>query len=199
MIKTTAMLLEELKDYSSPANKLARMVQSGIYYPLVKGIYETDLSTPGYLLAGSIYAPSYLSFEFALAYHGLIPEAVYTFTSATFEKKKKKTYKNQFGTFTYRDVPSEVYSLGVNLIQEGDYYCMIASAEKALCDQLYKLPPVCNQKELINLLFDDLRIDHQEWNKLNKNDILTLAEKYRCTNVQKLCQLIRRNKSLWTQ
>lgn len=61
------------------------MVKSGEYIQIVKGFYETDKSTADYLLAGSIYGPSYLSFEFALAFCGLIPEAVYTFTSATFE------------------------------------------------------------------------------------------------------------------
>lgn len=90
MIKTTNMILEELYQYASPADKLSRMVRDGKYIPIVKGLYETQRSTPGYLLAGSIYGPSYLSFEFALAYHGLIPEAVYTFTSATFDKKKEK-------------------------------------------------------------------------------------------------------------
>ena len=91
MIKTTAMLLEELKEYASPANKLARMVANGDYVQIVKGLYETDKTVPGYLLAGSIYGPSYISFEYALSHHGLIPEAVYTITCASFEKKKKKS------------------------------------------------------------------------------------------------------------
>ena len=43
-----------------------------------------------YYLADSIYGPSYLSFEFALEYHSLIPKAVHQFTSATFEKNRKK-------------------------------------------------------------------------------------------------------------
>ena len=90
MIKTTNMLLEELNTYASPNNKIGRMVQAKELIPIVKGLYETNSSTPGYLLAGSIYGPSYLSFDFALGIHGLIPEAVYAFTSATFEKKKKK-------------------------------------------------------------------------------------------------------------
>ncbi|MDD3361788.1 MAG: hypothetical protein PHW34_08975 [Hespellia sp.] len=89
MIKTTSMILNELKQYANPADKLARLVQSGEYTKIVNGLYETSPSVPGYLLAESIYGPSYLSFEFALSYHGLIPEAVYAFTSATFEKKKK--------------------------------------------------------------------------------------------------------------
>lgn len=31
--------------------------------------------------------------------------------------------------------------------------------KKALCDELYSIQPVKNKKELINLLFNDLRVD----------------------------------------
>ena len=60
MIKTTGMILEELKQYTSPADKLTRLVRTGKYVPIVKGLYETDRAVPGYVLAGSIYGPSYL-------------------------------------------------------------------------------------------------------------------------------------------
>ena len=191
MIKTTAILLEELKQYASPASKLSRMVKKGECIQIVKGLYETDPSTPGYLLAGSIYGPSYLSFEFALSYHGMIPEAVYTFTSATFNKKKKKKHETPFGTFTYRDVPSEVFSLGVIIVREGEYSFLIATPEKALCDTLYTKSPVANQQELRSLLFEDMRIDEMEFSKLKIDDVLLLAEKYRSTNVHKLSRLMR--------
>ena len=90
MIKTTNMLLEELRDYANPKAKLSRMVKQGQCFPVTRGVYETDRNVPAYLLAGSIYGPSYISFEYALSYYGMIPEAVYTVTCATFEKKKKK-------------------------------------------------------------------------------------------------------------
>ena len=192
MIKTTSMILEELKMYASPTSKLSRMVKSGEYTRIVKGLYETDSTIPGYLLAGSIYGPSYLSFEFALSYYGLIPEAVYTFTSATYDKKKKKEFKTPFGAFTYRDVPKDVFHLGVNLMQEGAYSYWIASAEKALCDTLYTKSPVSNQKELLKLLFDDMRLDEEEFEKLKQENIDQLAEKYGSTNIQKLSRLMRR-------
>ena len=98
MIKTTAMLLEELKGYGSPQSKLARMAERGECFPITRGLYETDRNAPAYLLAGSIYGPSYISFEYALSRYGLIPEAVYAVTCATFEKKKKKKYETPFGT-----------------------------------------------------------------------------------------------------
>lgn len=192
MIKTTNMLLEELNTYASPNNKIGRMVQAKELVPIVKGLYETDSSTPGYLLAGSIYGPSYLSFDFALGIHGLIPEAVYAFTSATFEKKKKKQYDTPFGLFTYQDVPTRVFYLGVQVKEEGSYAYYIASPEKALCDKLYSVKPVRNRKELEELLFDDLRIDETEFLRMNKDDIMELAEVYHSTNVTLLAQYVRR-------
>lgn len=192
MIKTTAMIISELKDYASPADKLMRMVKKGQYIPIVKGLYATKISIPGYLLAGVIYGPSYLSFEFALSYHGLIPERVFSFTSATFDKKKKKSYKTRFGVFTYRDIPTVVYPYGLILKTEDKYSYIIASPEKALCDQLYKMKPVGNYAELETLLFEDLRIGEYEIKNLNIDDFKLLAAKYRNTNIKRLCGLIER-------
>ena len=66
MIKTTAMMMEALREYSNPKAKLSRMVRRGECFPIVKGLYETELNVSPHLLAGSIYGPSYISFEFAL-------------------------------------------------------------------------------------------------------------------------------------
>ena len=192
MIKTTEMILQELKEYSNPLNKLSRMIKQGKYFPIVKGLYETDRTVPGYLLAGSIYGPSYISFDYALSYYGMIPEAVYTITCATFEKKKKKKYETRFGTFTFRDVPSEVFPLELKIVHEGGYFYRIAEPEKALCDKLYTLSPVKNCKELLQILIEDLRIEKEEIINLNKDKIAFLAEHYHSLNVKKMSSLIRR-------
>lgn len=186
MIKTTAIMLQELNNYKNPRDKLAHMVKKKECIPVIQGLYETNPTTPGYRLANTICSPSYLSFEFALSYHGLIPEAVYNFTSATFEKKKKKEFKTPFGTFTYRDVPSAAYPYGIECVSENGYTFQIASPEKALCDELYIQSPVTSQRELKELLFDSLRIDWELFCKLNMDDILFLNSKYHCTNIQKL-------------
>ena len=186
MIKTTAMLLEELSSYASPKTKLSRMVQNGECYQIVRGIYETDRNVPPHLLAGSIYGPSYISFEYALSYHGLIPEAVYTVTCACFDKKKKKRYETPFGIFTYRDVPSEVFPYFTETKREGDYWYRIASPEKALCDLLYTITPVRNNEELKSLLFEDLRLDENAVRNLNRDVVAALTSGYHSTNVKKL-------------
>lgn len=186
------MLLEELSEYGSPKSKLSRMAKSGEYFPITKGIYETDRHTPAYLLAGSIYGPSYISFEYALSFYGMIPEAVYTVTSATFEKKKKKKFETAFGTFTYRDVPSEAFPLGIRLLQEGEYFYRIAEVEKALCDQLYTVSPLPNKKELFLHLTENLRIEESELKKLDTIKVCEYSAAYHSTNIKKLCSLLRR-------
>lgn len=192
MIKTHAIIMQELENYKAPGNKLSRMVNDELIIPVIRSLYETEKNTPGYLLAGSIYGPSYLSFDYALSHYGLIPEAVYVFTSATFEKRKAKKFTTQFGTFIYRDVPSSIYPLGIQIKKEGPYAYAIASPEKALCDKLYSISPVKNKKEMQQLLFSDLRIDENEFIKLNHDDLITLCELYHCTNLKILAKLLRR-------
>lgn len=191
MIITTAMLLNELKEYRSPAQKISRMVKNESLFPIVRGLYETDGNTPGYLLAASIYGPSYLSFDFALSFWGLIPEAVFSFTSATFDKKKRKQFVTPFGLFTYRDVPRKAYPFGIQILNEGDYSFFIANPEKALCDKLYILPPMTSRKDVFQQIFDDLRIDQESFNKLNKERLTRYAQLYQSTNHKLLIKWLR--------
>lgn len=192
MILTNNMIKENLKEYSNPNTKICREIKKGNLIKIINGLYETDPSVNGYLLAGSIYGPSYLSFDFALSYYGLIPEKVTVFTNATCNKKRKKVYNNQFGTYLYRDVPEKVYPLGIRLVEEGSYSYQIATPEKALCDKLYTLSPLKNMKELKNVLFNDLRIDMDEFNKLNLQDIEEISNSYNSTNVNLLYRYMRR-------
>lgn len=192
MLKTYLVLADELKDYVNPAAKIARMVKAGEIIRIKQGLYETDPQTDGILLAEAIYGPSYLSFEFALSYHGLIPEGVYQYTSATFEKKRTKLFKTPFGVFSYRDVPSLVFPLGVQLILRGENSFRLASPEKALCDELYKRSPCANRLELEQLLFDDLRINKEAVLSLNLEELKDLASLYQTKNQKLLMSWIRR-------
>lgn len=185
----------KFRDYTDIKGKIRREIQAGKLIQVVRGLYETDANVSGKYLAGRIFGPSYLSFDYALAVYSLIPEAVYrTYTSATFQKRKSKQYQNHFGVFTYRDIPSEVYPLGVLLHEENGYSYQIATPEKALCDKLYTLQPAKSLGELRALLFDDLRIDEQEFGKLDMNSLNELAPLYHASNLNLLSKLIRRNK-----
>lgn len=190
MIVTISDLKEKYKSYSDINGKIKRDVANNILFPVVRGIYETNEHISGYLLAAFIYGPSYLSFEYALSFHNLIPEKVVSYTNATFNKNKSKAYKNSFGLFLYRDIPKDAYPYFVNAYEQDTYAYFIASPEKAICDMLYILPSVKSIKELKSILFENLRIDVNEFRTLNFNHIIFLSEKYISNNIQFLRKLI---------
>lgn len=195
VIITNNVIKNKFNKYSNKDTKLSREVRNKKLFKIINGLYETNSNTPGYLLAGSIYGPSYISFEYALSFYGLIPERVTTITSATFNKKKKKQYNTDFGFFTYRDVPLLVYPEEIILKEENGYSYQIATPEKALCDKLYIISPLNNYSNLENILFNDLRIDKEEFDKLDNNKIEILSKLYHSTNIELLARYIRRNKN----
>lgn len=192
MIKTTQMLLEDLSVYADPHGKIARMVDAGEITKVIKGIYETDSHTPAHLLAGSILGPSYISSEYALSAHGLIPEAVRAVTCATFQKQKQKRYSTPFGLFTYRDIPAKAFPYGIEVHAEGDYFYRMANAEKALCDRLYIAPVVNNNREFEALLFSDLRIDEEALGGFDISFTADIAPLYRSRNVERFARFLER-------
>ncbi len=167
------------------------MADGGQLIPVTRGVYETDPSTPGHCLAGTLYGPSYLSFEFALAWHGLIPEAVYTYTCATCGKGRKKLYETRFGVYTFRDVPVQVFPYGVDLHIENEYSFMLASPEKAVCDVIYTQSPLANRHEIRSFLFEDLRIDESAFRSLELDDMTELAGLYHTVNHRLLITMIK--------
>jgi len=190
MIITTLNLKEKYKNYIDINGKIKRDIDKGILFPLVRGIYETNGSTDGFLLSSYIYGPSYLSFEYALSYHNIIPERVVIYTNATFNKRKSKSYQNHFGLFIYRDVPKTAFPFSVKVYQEDDYAYFIATPEKALCDLLYIKKPVTSLREFKILLFEDLRISKEVFDQLKFEDILFLSNKYISNNIKYLKKYI---------
>ena len=186
------MLRTELSKYANPDAKVKSLVKHGELIPIIKGIYETDKSTQGHYLASALYGPSYLSFEFTLSYYSLIPEAVYNFTSATFEKKKKKQYNTPFGVYTYRDVPSSAYPVEVMLKIENGYSYQIATPEKAICDMLYKTSPLQNLNDLKYFLFEDLRISETDFYSLDLQKMSEISMLYKTKNHKLLYSFIRK-------
>lgn len=195
MIKTTEELKEELSSYSDPLNKIRRMIKEGKLFPIVKGVYETNPHPDRFTMARYICSPSYISFESALCFHGMIPERVNAITSASLGNKKNKIFTNRYATFTFSDIPERVFPLGIMLVKlEGIYSFQIATKEKALCDKLYKMPVINNYKELEITLFDDLRIDEETLNDFNLDDMKTYSNLYHSKSITILYKYLRRKK-----
>jgi predicted transcriptional regulator of viral defense system len=194
MLVTIEELRIKFKDYSDIQGKIKRGVEKGIYIPVIRGLYETNRITPGYYLSSYIYGPSYLSFDYALSYYGLIPERVTLYTSATFNKRKSKIYSTPFGNYHYRDIPKSAFPYDVNVIEENNYVYHIATKEKAICDKLYLIKSVSSIKELKEVLFDNLRIDRDQFYMLDKDQMLFLSKKYHSKTLRTLEKLLEESK-----
>lgn len=137
---TQSILMDLLKDYLRPHNKIREMEKKNLLAPVKRGLYITgsalNVRTPSvYLLANHIYGPSYISVEAALSYWGKIPEQVTTISSMT--TGFTKTFSTPVGLFYYRKLPLPYYSYGIRMVEsEKNQTILIASPEKALCDLL---------------------------------------------------------------
>jgi predicted transcriptional regulator of viral defense system len=73
--------------------RLNEWQEKGYIKKVVKGHYVfsgQELDERGlFEIANRIYAPSYVSFEMALSYYGLIPESVFAITSASTRKTSR--------------------------------------------------------------------------------------------------------------
>ena len=183
MVYTFNELKIKYKEYSNIKTKVSRLVAKGDLISLKNGLYTDENKNP-LVFAEKIYGPSYISFETALSIYNLIPERVYKITSATFNKRKSKQYVNKCGTYIYKDVPKSVFHLDIVTMGSGEEAFLIASKEKALLDMLYSLPPIHSKKNLIVTLFNDLRIDVDEFKKLDFKKMRALCALY-CTSIHK--------------
>ena len=192
MVITVSVLKERYKNYANPLDKIKRDADNGVLFRLSRGIYETNGNTNPCLLASSILSPSYLSFDWALSYYGLIPEKVAAITSASLGVRKNKTFINQFGRYEYSDIPANAFSEGLTYLENGEYMVKIATKEKAICDSLSKWRVVNSIKALKELLFVDKRIDEEEFFACDFKLMMRLASLYKKTNLDLLMKFIRK-------
>ena len=119
-----------------------------------------------FLIANRIYMPSYVSFEMALSYYGLIPEGVYLVTSAS--GRKTVRFKTPVAEFSYRKIKPELL-FGYRLEKQRGQGYKIAEMEKAVLDYLYLNPKITEESD-----FHEWRFNSEEF--LAKADIAKLNE-----------------------
>lgn len=106
-----------------------------IFLKIRNGLYALRVDPPQEeAIANKLYAPSYISFEYALARYGIIPESVYAITSATTRITREFIVNNK--SFTYSHIKKQAYR-GYRTEKMGGITVLIAESEKALVDYLY--------------------------------------------------------------
>jgi predicted transcriptional regulator of viral defense system len=114
---------------------LESQTKAGFFLRLKRGVYTLKTDVPSEEeIANTLYKPSYISFEYALAYYGVLTEMPYTVTSATTKPTRKFSVNHTF--FSYRTIMVKAYS-GYSLIRGNDSSFYMAELEKAVADYLY--------------------------------------------------------------
>jgi len=191
-------LLDCLKDYARPRDKISDLFRKGIIIRVKKGLYifgdeYRRMPYSREILANLIYGPSYISLNYALQHYGLIPERVEAVTSVTIGRSRK--FFTPIGLFTYRMIPLEAFRIGMDRIEIGDGRgFLMATPAKALADKLHEGwgMGIQSQKELSKYLEESLRIDPAVLGELKQMDLDAIARRYRSKKIRLLSELVHR-------
>jgi len=133
--------------------------QSSNFIKIKRGLYIFAPNSPiKFEVANKIYQPSYISFETALSYYNIIPEAVYTITSAT--TKNTKDLEIQNTSYKYYKLKKELF-FGYKPITIQQKIVLMADKEKALLDYIYLAS--LKKKSILNERMNLSKIDKDKW------------------------------------
>ena len=173
-IPVTTSIIESLYPELKSANKKVTWLEKqGVIIRLKRGLYVVNPEHSGKtlsseLIANHLYTPSYISMSTALRYYGLIPEAVYVHQSMTV--KHSRSFQTPVGSYDYKYISREAFSIGVRSMHKGDYAFLIASPEKALCDLIANSSKVNLRymKDVEIYLEQDISMDMDEFYKMDE-------------------------------
>jgi len=189
-------LLQALKDYAHPRDKITDLLAKGIIVRVKKGLYVFGdaYRTRPYsreILANLIYGPSCVSLEYALHYHGLTPEGSAALTSVT--TKRGKQFQTPVGLFLYRTIPEAGFHVGMQRVElDGGRAFLLAGPEKAVVDKFRsdRGLQLRTRRGCLEYLLDSLRIAPEDLTRLDIDLLGRLAAAYQSPRVRLLVDSI---------
>ncbi len=188
---TTPYLMSLFANYKSPRDKIKHSTKSGDLIHIKQGLYilgqNYNRKYSREVISGMLYGPSAISMEYALSFHGFIPERVEKITGICF--KRDKSFNTPIGMFSYKYLPPRKYLIGIQYhrTELGNFF--VATPEKALCDKVY-FSTIKEKSEVPDYLLEELRIDMMQLLKLDINLLAKLSEIYKRKNTVYLLQTI---------
>ena len=186
-------LLPLLGEYTNPRDFISRLCKRGDLIRLKNGFFVIaekirEKAVPYEQIANLLHGPSYISYEWALSYYGMIPEGVYVVTSAS--AIKSVNYKTPLGTFEYSYLSHDRYAIGIDQKENASGNFLIATPEKALADLVHKKSSHLSSKDLIIDLIEGRRMNEAALKNLDKHHLAEIASSYRSKTVQNLSNAI---------
>jgi predicted transcriptional regulator of viral defense system len=138
-------------------NNLTRWAKQNLLVKLRNSWYSFPeyLNIPNiqYFISNKIYSPSYISLHSALAFYGIIPEAIVQTTAVS--SLKKMNFENTFGSFSYQQILPALMFGTEQKIFLNKHSLIFATPEKAILDLLYLYPQYNSEQEIRELRFDE--------------------------------------------
>ena len=149
---------------------IRRFVDENILTRLERGKYLlTDANLSDFEIAQFLYSPSYISFETALNYHGILSQFPVEITSATTKFPVQKMIQGKL--YSYSKIKVNLFT---GYYKEGNF--LIAYPEKALFDQLYMIAKGLKTEEYL----DEMDIHSIDNNALDEYiKLLSQSMKYK--------------------
>jgi predicted transcriptional regulator of viral defense system len=190
-------LMHALREYVHPRNRVTTLLQRGDIIRVKKGLYvfgqrlrRRPVSRE--LLSNLINGPSYVSREYALRFHGFIPEQVHTITAMT--TGRSRSFHTPLGAFTYTSIPLSAYPVGIVRESAEGRSFFLAAPEKALADQVYahRNLQLRSVADVERYLLDDLRIEAADLQTLNPSLLRSIRASASSKRVQFLMNYLLR-------
>ncbi|MFH1954215.1 MAG: hypothetical protein ABIL06_21680 [Pseudomonadota bacterium] len=191
-------LLHALREYARPRDRITVLLSRGEIIRVKKGIYvfgEWHAARPfsREVMANMLYGPSYLSLDWALYHHGLIPERPAAVTSVACGRARR--FSTPVGLFVYRELPLRSYLIGIDLAApDGGRPFLIATPEKALADKVHdeRGTALLARYEMKAWLMEHLGIAPERLAGLDVRKLGIISDHYGSRKVRLLHDLIRR-------
>jgi hypothetical protein len=171
---------------------LRRALAAGEIMRIRRGLYVLSSSYQKHkpdplVLAQYVYGPSYISMESALAFHGWIPEAVYTVASVSLNRSR--TFDTPLGRFEFVRIPQRTFYVGVDRIERPVFIepVLMANPLKALADLVY----VRRLDEMLERLLNSYRIEPESLETLTAGQVDELEGHYSAARMDRFLNQVR--------
>lgn len=168
--------LQDIKNSFDDVNyaQLAGWKKKGLLKSAKRGFFVLPSSRIDLHILANELNYSYISLEYALSYHQMIPDIAQTITSISKDRNEK--IHNEFGSFIYQKISKDLF-VGYALLksEKENRNFRIASPEKALFDLVYLRQDLRSKND-----FDSLR--------------LTLPKDFKLAEIKKFVSLVKANR-----
>jgi hypothetical protein len=185
--------------YKAPLKALEALERRGILLRMKRGHYAIAHAFDPLRAANLIHSPSYISFETALSFYGLIPERTELILSVV--DGRPMTIQTPVGNFSYISQSPKLFALGMDLHIIQQQTLPIANREKAVLDTLsranLKTDSITPDK-ILEYVVESLRVEEADLKKLSIKKMKAMAPLYRNLAPRKLvASLVKKKESFY--